>query len=118
MAHAGWSSTALVLGLALAGAPAYAAEGSESSAVAPAPELRGQTWQRSRSSFGIEALGASALGRASRAASAVATGAPTLNELAQGTLLRRNLSDDASVSMKLRGGRVGLYLAVRFDELR
>ena len=46
------------------------------------------------------------------------TGAPTLLELAQGTLLRRNLSEDASVSLKLRGGRVGLYLAVRFDELR
>ena len=118
MAPAGWSSAALALGLAFAGAPAEAAESLESSAATVTPELRGQTWQRSRSSFGIEALGASVQGRMSQVSSPSPTGAPTLLELAQGTLLRRNLSEDASVSLKLRGGRVGLYLAVRFDELR
>ena len=93
----------LAVGLACAPALATAAPDDAPDGAMP-PGLRAQVFQHSRSSF---ALQRGDIGDAARS--------PLLQQLAQGTLLRAQLSDDANLMLRLRGGRVGLYLAVRLD---
>lgn len=113
-----WRPMAIALGLALGSAAAAAAPAHEAAApeAEPAPALRGQVFQRSRSTFDIQGDGeGAALARRFRGGEALGgpPGSPSLRELARGALLRTQLSEDASLTLRLRGGKVGLYLAVR-----
>jgi len=113
-----WCLVAAAAGLLLGPAAAQAApDNDESGAVeaAPAPALRSQVFQRSRATFELQAErdASSPMERARRATLGMPPDASPLHALARGTLWRTQLAEHANLSLRLRGGKVGLYLAVR-----
>ncbi len=93
-------------------------EGAPHTASAPAPALRSQVFQRSRSTFEVHGDGdPAAWGGPSHRAASDAGPPPvaSLHQLARGTLLRAQLNEDAALTLRLRGGRLGLFLSVRLD---
>ena len=62
--------------------------------------------------FSRAAAGLAAAGRSRPLALELASSSP-LQELARGTLMRTQLNADSSLMLRLRDGRLGLYLAVR-----
>ncbi len=95
-----------------------AEQGAPQTASAPAPALRSQVFQRSRSTFEVHGDGEPAARGGSSHLVASDAGPPpvaSLHQLARGTLLRAQLNEDAALTLRLRGGRFGLYLSVRLD---
>ncbi len=86
------------------------------------PALRPQVFQRSPSTFDVQVQGQAPAPMGAAARLRVADDAPpavvSWHQLARGTLLRAQLNEDAALTLRLRGGRVGLYLAVRFPAQR
>lgn len=98
---------------AVQAAPADELDGFDS---VPAPVLQGQVLQASRSTFdlridGDRATRADRLHRTSPLAGDV-TWLPRQELLFRGTLMRTQLSEDASLSVRLRRGRLSLYLSI------
>lgn len=76
-------------------------------------ELPVQVFQRSRITFEMEGGGRQTPGRAALAPDAHAQ---RLNDLARGTLLRARLNEDATLALRWRGRRIGLYLTVQLPD--
>lgn len=112
------AAAVLALAPALPWAAPGAEEGAPPTASATAAALRSQVFQRSRSTFDVHGDSDPAAwgGPTRRAASdAGPPAAASLHQLARGTLLRAQLNEDAALTLRLRGGRVGLFLSVRWD---
>ena len=93
-------------------------EGAPHTASALAPALRSQVFQRSRSTFEVHGDGdPAAWGGPSHRVASESGPLPvaSLHQLARGTLLRAQLNEDAALTLRLRGGTLGLFLSVRLD---
>ena len=112
------AAAVLALAPAMPWAAPVAEEGTPPTASAPAAALRSQVFQRSRSTFEVHGDGDPAAGGSPTHRAANDAGPPpaaSLQLLARGTLLRAQLNEDAALTLRLRGGKLGLFLSVRLD---
>jgi hypothetical protein len=100
MARLAWSALAMALALACGAAAAQEADADASAAAgAVSAPLEDRRW-----SFGPQAD------------STATFTAFVPRDLARGTLLRARINDDASLMLRLRGSRIGIYFSLRLND--